>query len=822
MTIKQTYTIQSYAQSAYKVSSSHFGGNALYDVNVPVNDVKDGFETAVENLNVTALRYPGGFGEKTQDLLANSTETELAPALVEFLNWVKEQNASGNQIEVTLVLPSKRAISFDEVKSFAKLLQQEFPGMVDGIEIGNEYSIGENTINETTYGDRANIIARALAEGFSEVGGSQPDILLQMAEIFGTGSDFNGTGNHSAANVEIISRLSKEAVNAIDGVVGHYYYNKDHNGDDSFADEGDWSTYARETRHLEAKVDAFQEYWTSLTGREELPVVFTEWNIQKDNTDQQGLKGAGTLIASFEYMLEVGVDAAFAWPIQHKTGNALAGNSDGDGALTVIGETFAILAEKLLDTKNPMKLLDMDGAGSHAGLDITAFGNTDKSVVYVSSRVGAMTDIQLDLSKLAGSKATISARVIGYDTSTSNGLSEMGDEDNKSRVARREIDKAEYDELRELAFFDESNPDHISKTLEDGKPVYRTYLPQPEDIIALTSNPQTIDDYYFATESDVAAEIKTISSTFLQDASSLQFDLMPYEIVEITITYEQNLLDSDARETIGEKIAGSANNDVLTGSDGNDGIRGFDGNDTLDGADGNDIIAASDGNDLVYGGHGRDRIGGGLGNDTIDAGQDNDTVGSGYGDDEVHAGTGDDIVSAGPGNDKIYGDLGNDRLAGSYGNDTVRGDGGDDLIGGGNGNDLIRGGAENDTISGGSHNDTVWGGDGNDDVGGYYGDDVLYGEDGNDIIRGGAGDDIMNGGAGADTFVFRRSESTGRDVINDFEINKDKIEIVGSRLSFETLDISDSAEGAVVRFADHDIILKGVDAAELDANDFLF
>lgn len=351
MTIKQTYTLQSYTQSTYKVSSSHFGGNALYDVNVPVNDVKAGFESAVENLNVTALRYPGGMGEKMQDLLANSTETELAPALVEFLNWVKEQNASGNPIEVTLVLPSKRAVSFDEVKNFAKVLQEQYPGLVEGIEIGNEYSIGENTIDETTYGDRANIIARALAEGFSEAGGDQPDIFLQMAEIFGTGSAFNGTGNHSAANAEIISRLSTGAIEAIDGVVGHYYYNKDHNGDDSFADEGDWSTYARETRHLSAKVDAFQEQWASVSDGKELPVVFTEWNIQKDNTDQQGLKGASTLIASFEYMLEVGVDAAFAWPIQHNTGNALAGNSNGDGSLTVIGETFAILADTLIDKK---------------------------------------------------------------------------------------------------------------------------------------------------------------------------------------------------------------------------------------------------------------------------------------------------------------------------------------------------------------------------------------------------------------------------------------------------------------------------------------
>lgn len=349
----------------------------------------------------------------------------------------------------------------------------------------------------------------------------------------------------------------------------------------------------------------------------------------------------------------------------------------------------------------------MQGTGSDSGLDITGFGNLDKSVIYIASRVGAKTSIDLDLSKLAGSNSTITARIIGYDKSTSNGLSEMGNQDNKGRIARRVIDKAEYEELRKLAFFDETNRDHISFSQENGKTVYRTYLPQPEDIIALNNNPKTIKDYYFATESDVAAEITTVSSSSLQNSSQLSFNLDPYEIVEITLTHSPIQLK---QLVLGKTFMGSTGTDTLIGSEGNDAIWALQGNDTLDGAGGNDTIAGSDGDDVVYGGHGNDSLGGRNGRDIIYGGQGNDIIGAGPDNDFIDSGAGDDVLSGGAGDDTVYGNLGNDTMAGSFGNDTIRGDGGDDFIGGGYGRDIIRAGSGNDTVSGGWHNDTIWGG----------------------------------------------------------------------------------------------------------------
>ena len=140
---------------------------------------------------------------------------------------------------------------------------------MSAIEIGNEYSIGQTTINETTYGFRANIAAKSLAEGFQAAGLSgdnQPDILIQMAEIFGRGSDYKG-GTHDGANTAIINQLSSGAIDAIDGVVNHYYYIKDHKGHDDFAAPSDTNAVALETRHLYKKIVSWQKAWETVSDK---------------------------------------------------------------------------------------------------------------------------------------------------------------------------------------------------------------------------------------------------------------------------------------------------------------------------------------------------------------------------------------------------------------------------------------------------------------------------------------------------------------------------------------------------------------------------
>ncbi len=95
-----------------------------------------------------------------------------------------------------------------------------------------------------------------------------------------------------------------------------------------------------------------------------------------------------------------------------------------------------------------------------------------------------------------------------------------------------------------------------------------------------------------------------------------------------------------------------------------------------------------------------------------------------------------------------------DTYVGFATDETVFGGGGADTIDGGGGNDALYGGADNDTLTGGL---------------------------GSDLIVGGTGDDILVGGVDIDTFLF--IEGDGVDVINDFEVGTDVIDLADFRFN---------------------------------------
>ncbi len=87
-------------------------------------------------------------------------------------------------------------------------------------------------------------------------------------------------------------------------------------------------------------------------------------------------------------------------------------------------------------------------------------------------------------------------------------------------------------------------------------------------------------------------------------------------------------------------------------------------------------------------------------------------------------------------------------------------------------------------------------------------------------VKTGDGDDDLDGGAGDDTFVF----SAGRDVIKDFTPGEDVLDLSGVDGIEALEDVWDAARERggklVLDLDDGRLILKGVELADLDADDF--
>jgi Ca2+-binding RTX toxin-like protein len=181
----------------------------------------------------------------------------------------------------------------------------------------------------------------------------------------------------------------------------------------------------------------------------------------------------------------------------------------------------------------------------------------------------------------------------------------------------------------------------------------------------------------------------------------------------------------------------------------------------------------------------------------------------------------------------LSGSTGSDSLAGGDQTDILEGGAGADTLNGGNGTDTLSyehssgavnvdlflnlamdenpfnftadSDADGDQISGfenligSQHNDSLFGNDsanavlgmgGSDLIEGDGGNDTLFGDGGNDTIMGGNDDDVMVGGTDADTFRFDVTSVFGEhggDVIMDFNINEDRLQIEGLLTPFSFL-----------------------------------
>jgi predicted extracellular nuclease/methionine-rich copper-binding protein CopC len=191
-------------------------------------------------------------------------------------------------------------------------------------------------------------------------------------------------------------------------------------------------------------------------------------------------------------------------------------------------------------------------------------------------------------------------------------------------------------------------------------------------------------------------------------------------------------------------------------------------------------ISGLNGSDLIEGLAGNDFLSGGIGDDSIDGGADVDILSGDAGDDRITFNFQDWYVQGGEGSDTGVLDATNgylvdmstfsfERFIGGSGNDRIQTSSASFIeVDGGAGNDILIGTVSGDLLRGGEDSDLIVGNAGND---------AIAGENGNDRMDGGAGNDIVTGGAGNDAFAFANAGAADYDVITDFVVGQDHIEL---------------------------------------------
>ncbi len=280
------------------------------------------------------------------------------------------------------------------------------------------------------------------------------------------------------------------------------------------------------------------------------------------------------------------------------------------------------------------------------------------------------------------------------------------------------------------------------------------------------------------------------------------------------------------------EIWGHRGSDTLDGGKLDDVVIGGKGDDRLWGDRGNDRLIGDSGNDTGYGSVNDDALYGGTGNDWLSGGKDDDSIFGGKDNDELHGNTGHDALAGGTGDDTLAGEAGNDVLFGGWGTDKVLGGSGDDFVLASRGVDTLVGGSGYDTVdcsrmigkldldlSKGTY--TVGAGGNSGTVSGFeevYGNNtgsrmlgsdahatVFNGGAGDDWIRGKMGSDTINGGEGADTFAYLKKDTFagGVDLINDFQVGVDKLDLSdflkGGRSLDSAIRFADGADGTLVQ-----------------------
>jgi Ca2+-binding RTX toxin-like protein len=715
--------ILSFTHTGTFVSQELFGGNTVYSRNTADGTPGAQYTSAIKNLGISNLRYPAGQVNTTYSdgLLVNGG---LPQHLVKFMEWAVQ-----NGVKVVIVTPTiEDQFDAGELRKFAKLLVSAYGDHIEAFEIGNEFW---SHMTETEYGKIANDSVLAIDRALRDID-SDIDIWVQMADASGVASEYKGedggwVSRTLKANLAIISQLSDQAKEIIDGAVEHYYYKRDNQ----------YLDYAADPTNL---IDLDIATWRGYLGQD-LSLNITEWNIQSSNLYQLGMRSASLMVAQFSYMLEMKVDTAYVWPPQHNTTNDLAGSghviTDTETGLVVNsvgGAIYNLMSDNLVG----LEFVRASTRNANSRIETHVFADDERAVVYVASRSDAVEDVSFSLDVVAPNARLTSAMLVGYDKSTSNGMHYSSK--HKGQVA--------------------------------------------SDFVLVNG------EEYHLNEHDVQASISSLQTYVPGGAGSFEFSLNPFEVVQLTyvLTPREVIHGTSRADKIDGSIAdefifGGYGSDTISGNGGDDKLMGSGGADDLNGGSGNDELHGGAGQDRLIGGSGNDvlvaeavdlLIDGGPGSDVVDFSSsatrvdiDATSIYSDIGigvvrDVETFFGTDfDDVVSFVPGDVEIHGGDGDDVIRGNgIAGCTVYGDAGNDAI----------------TMASGT---IAYGGDGNDTISSAEGDEKIFSGSGDDLIIVRSGKDEITSGSGRDTIWINSWSDSTHVMVRDFDLKSDTILLFG-------------------------------------------
>lgn len=435
------------------ITSGMFGGNFLADRYAVGQD--GSFETAVEQLGVTGLRYPGGslterlFDIRTPDAdrVAEDDGTMVAfEPLSDFMAYAEDAGQP-----VTIVIPTRDFLSengdsngdrwpaFDEeeLRIFVRDVAQGKYGdaTVDAFEIGNEYW-GSGEMTAVEYGRLSSKMAKVIDDELQQVSeetgrADDIDIVVQTGTNFGSSdlrtqyegtppddaladlndrydADFgdevrfqNGSLNWRRINDELVQReFNAEEMEAIDGVVTHLY-----------------SKDPVQPGQREFGLDTIQKTW--IDDAPELDIYVTEWNQSAaeprfDSDADFGLVKAHEVLNTFETMVGAGVDQANIWPLLQNTRNALQPDNL-DGELSPTGALFSMMSDVLPGKQMLDFAVDDRDVTEFQGrtADLHGFYGDGELVFYLVSTSDQTETLSFDLDGLVAGGGQVTGTILG-------------------------------------------------------------------------------------------------------------------------------------------------------------------------------------------------------------------------------------------------------------------------------------------------------------------------------------------------------------------------------------------------------------------------